>query len=341
MSQSKAIFSTAVADVVRKGLASQPKALPSWLLYDETGDRIFQQIMRMPEYYPTRCEYDILQKNKERLRTHFVKGSSSFRLIELGAGDGLKTEILLKHFLERQADFTYVPVDISANSLDVLTQRLTAKIPHLRIHPENKSYDQALGDLHQKHKKVILFMGANIGNFTVPEAAHFLKRIALHLQGNDIMLIGFDLKKDPRIIQEAYDDPNGLTADFNLNLLNRLNRELAAQFHPENFVHYPFYDPETGTTKSFLVSTTDQDIYIEALERSFHFGAWESIQTEISQKYSVEMIEKLMALSGLRIQEFFFDNDHYFCDVIVTSQLNVVDQNWAVYLRKANPPGLH
>lgn len=320
MSHLKAIFNTAVADVVKKGLASQPKTLPSWLLYDETGDRIFQQIMRMPEYYPTRCEYDILQKHKEHLRRHFTKDSSSFRLMELGAGDGLKTEILLKHFLERQSDFTYVPVDISANALQVLTQRLTETVPQLRIHPENKSYDEALSDLRQEEKKVILFMGANIGNFTVPEAAQFLKRIALHLRNTDMLLIGFDLKKDPRIIQEAYDDPNGFTADFNLNLLNRLNRELAAQFDIGKFAHYPFYDPETGATKSFLISMTEQEVYIEALDRSFHFAAWESIQTEVSQKYSVEMIEKIMALSGLRIHELFFDDDHYFCDILVSSQ---------------------
>ena len=318
MSHSKAIFNTAIAEAVAKALSSTPKALPSWLHYDETGDSIFQRIMRMPEYYPTRCEYDILQKHKEDLRKHFTKDSSSFRLIELGAGDGLKTEILLRHFVERRTEFTYLPVDISANALAVLTERLTASIPDLRIEPQNKTYDQALVHLRDNdEKKIILFMGANIGNFTVQQAAQFLKRLVVPLTKADMLLIGFDLKKDPRVIHEAYDDPNGVTADFNLNLLNRLNHELGARFNIEDFSHYPFYDPESGAMKSFLISMKEQDVYVEALQRSVHFEAWETIQTEISQKYSIEMIERIMALTGLQIIELFFDNDRYFCDVLV------------------------
>ena len=320
MAHPRAIFNSTVADAVLKGLSSQPKMLPSWLLYDETGDAIFQKIMRMPEYYPTRCEYDILQKYKEDMRKHFTTDSSSFRLVELGVGDGLKTEILLKHFLERRTDFTYVPVDISANALDMLRDRLTEKFPELNIHPQNQSYDEALASLDHPEKKVILFMGANIGNFTVEQAEQFLTKMARPLRKNDMLLIGFDLKKNPRIIQEAYDDPNGLTASFNLNLLSRLNRELSAEFNIEDFLHYPCYDPETGATKSFLISRRYQDVYIDALARSFHFGFWETIQTEVSQKYNVAMIERLMFLSGLRIIEVFFDDDNYFCDVLVKAQ---------------------
>ena len=318
MSHSKAIFNSAVADAVAKGLSSSPKALPSWLHYDETGDKIFQRIMRMPEYYPTRCEYDILQKHKEHLRKHFTKDASAFRLIELGAGDGLKTEILLRHFVESHTQFTYLPVDISANALALLTERLTTSMPDLRVQPQNKSYDDALGYLRDnEEKKVILFMGANIGNFTIQEAAKFLKRMVVPLSKVDMLLIGFDLKKDPRIIQEAYDDPNGLTADFNLNMLNRLNHDLGARFNIGDFSHYPFYDPESGAMKSFLISMKEQDVYVEALERSFQFDAWEPVQTEISQKYTVEMIQKIMALTGLQVIEIFFDEDRYFCDVLV------------------------
>ena len=318
MSHSKAIFNAAVADAVVKGLSSSPKALPSWLHYDETGDNIFQQIMRMPEYYPTRCEYDILQEHKEHLRKHFTKDASSFRLIELGAGDGLKTEVLLRHFVERGTQFTYLPVDISANALAVLTERLTASMPDLRIQPQNKSYDDALGYLRDNDEKnVILFMGANIGNFTIQEATQFLKRMVVPLSKTDMLLIGFDLKKDPRIVQEAYDDPNGHTADFNLNILNRLNQELGARFNIEDFSHYPFYDPETGAMKSFLISMKEQDVHVEALERSFHFDAWETVQTEVSQKYTAEMIHKIMALTGLEVIEIFFDQNRYFCDVLV------------------------
>lgn len=307
-----------VADAVLKGLSTEPKTLPSWLFYDETGDRLFQEIMRMPEYYPTRCEYDILQQHKDALLKHFTERARTFKLIELGAGDGLKTEILLQHFLSHGIDFTYLPVDISAHSLDVLSKRLNTTLPGLRIKPINKTYYEALKDLRGiDDKKIILFMGANIGNFTIPEASAFLSKLVIPLTGKDMLLIGFDLKKDPRIIQEAYDDPRGLTREFNLNILVRINRELGANFIPSEFTHFPYYDPESGITKSFLMSMKDQAVRIPHLDRIVHFDQWETIQTEVSQKYDTRMIEKLVALSGLRIVEVFYDNQKYFCDVLV------------------------
>lgn len=315
---SKTTFNQAVADVVSQGLGAKQKTLPSWLFYDENGDRIFQQIMRIPEYYPTRCEYDILQHYKDDLLKHFQGSGQSFRLIEFGAGDGIKTEILLKHFIAHGRPFTYLPIDISANALEQLSERLTRALPGLRIQPLNKSYDDALISLRDNvERKVILFMGANIGNFTLPEATQFLKKTLIHLASEDLMLIGFDLKKDPRIILEAYDDPHGLTQSFNLNIISRLNRELGARFNPGDFSHYPYYDPETGTTKSFLISLKEQDVFIEALGKSYHFDAWETIQTEVSQKYDVEMIEKLMSITGFAIVDLFYDNRKYFCDVLV------------------------
>ena len=319
MEDSDIVFNQTVADAVVKGLTSPVKRLPSWLFYDETGDKLFRQIMRAPEYYPTRCEYDILRKHKHELTKHFSKGGSSFKLVELGAGDGLKTEILLQSFVESRVKFTYVPVDVSDNSLKVLTERLTHSMPDLVTEPQNMTYDQALLRLTRSdERKVILFMGANIGNFTIQEAAQFLRKLARPLTKGDLLLIGFDLKKDPRIIHEAYDDPGGLTANFNLNILTRLNRELGANFDIEQFSHYPYYDPETGTMKSYLISMKDQTVHIEALARSFHFNIWEPLQTEVSQKYDIETIEKLMALTGLSIIESFYDDDRYFCDVLVS-----------------------
>lgn len=315
---SKTRFNEAVALAVSEGLSLPGKKLPSWLFYDQNGDRLFQQIMRMPEYYPTRCEYDILQHYKEELLRHFSDKERSFQLIELGAGDGLKTEVLLDHFIDRNIPFTYVPIDISANVLEVLSSRLRSRFPDLQIRPLNKNYDEALISLRDiGEKKVILFMGANIGNFSIPEATQFLKKITLHLAPRDLLLIGFDLKKDPRIIQEAYDDPHGLTRRFNLNILERLNREVGADFNLDNFSHYPYFEPATGTTKSFLISMKDQSVHVEALGRSFHFDIWESIQTEVSQKYDMTMIEKLAALTGLKIADVFYDSRRYFCDVLL------------------------
>lgn len=321
MTQSRTTYHQSVAEAAAKGLFASPKSLPSWLFYDETGDKLFQQIMRMPEYYPTRCEYDILKEYKDHLFNHFRgRQSHRFQLVELGAGDGIKTEVLLEHFIANDAGITYVPVDISSNALEKLTTRLTSRWPAMAIKAINESYDDALAGLrHIDEKKVILFMGANIGNFTTTEAAQFLKRLALPLSGEDMLLIGFDLKKDPRTIQEAYDDPRHLTASFNLNLLERLNRELGAQFDRNQFSHYPYYDPVSGTVKSFIISTKQQTVFLEALGKSVSFSAWEPVHTEVSQKYDLPMIEKLMAISGLHVIEMFFDADQYFCDVLVKS----------------------
>ena len=311
-----------MATAVRKGLSSKPKSLPSWLFYDAIGDELFRQIMRTPEYYPTRCEFDILQEHKEDLLKHLIHNRKKpFKLIEFGAGDGLKTEILLRHFQERQAPFTYVPVDISANVLGQLSERLAIDIPELKVEPLNQSYERALATLPEsQERKMILFMGANIGNFSTVHATGFLKNLVRGMSEEDLLLIGFDLKKDPRIILEAYDDPRGLTARFNLNLLERLNRELGAAFAIEHFTHFPYYDPAYGTMKSFLVSRCEQAIHIGGLNNTFHFAAWEAIHTEISQKYDEEMINKLVALSGLRVVETYFDKANYFCDVLTRAR---------------------
>lgn len=309
---------TAIAHAVKEGFAKSPKHLPSWLFYDEAGDKIFQAIMRMPEYYLTGCEYEILNTHTESLRQHFADDGSIFDLIEFGAGDGLKTEILLRHFSAHHTLFRYMPVDISASVLDQLTERLLGAMPSLSIESVNKPYDEAIVAIQERdhNRKVYLFLGANIGNFIPADAEHFVATMAASMEQNDQLLIGFDLKKDPRLVQAAYDDPQGITRDFNLNLLVRLNRELGADFQVDQFTHYPYYDPETGMTKSYLVSMNDQDVHIEALHKTIHFKRWEIIHTEVSQKYDVAMIEKLAARTGLEIVQYYYDRKYYFTDVL-------------------------
>lgn len=306
-----------VAQAVEEGLSKSPKRLPSWLFYDETGDKIFQAIMHMPEYYLTACEYEILQMSKEKLLRHFGGNKSTFNLIELGAGDGLKTEILLKYFVEEKIDFVYSPVDVSKTVLQQLVNRLHQAAPQLNINPINTKYDQAVNLLrYNGQHKIYLLMGANIGNFNVHEAKKFIEDISNSMSKGDQLLIGFDLKKDPRLIQAAYDDPHGITRDFNMNLLVRLNRELGAQFQLDQFKHYPYYNPETGMTKSYLVSLKNQDVFFEACDKVVHFDRWEVIHTEVSQKYDKQMIEGLAAHSELEIRELIYDCRHYFCDAL-------------------------
>jgi L-histidine N-alpha-methyltransferase len=295
--------------------------LPSWLFYDETGDKIFQAIMKMPEYYLTACEFEIIQMNKAKLLSHFNDDQSPFNLIELGAGDGLKTELLLKHFSEQKTDFVYSPVDVSETVLQQLQARLNKSLPNLAINTIPLKYQDAIEVLSRETmRKVYLFMGANIGNFYVKDAIQFVSNISQRMDAGDQLLIGFDLMKDPRLIQKAYDDPHGITRSFNMNLLVRLNRELGAQFRLDQFSHYPFYNPETGLTKSYLVSLRDQDVFFEAFDRAVHFDRWEVIHTEVSQKYDKQMIEDLAKNAGLEIRETFYDCKHYFCDTLMVKE---------------------
>ena len=306
-----------MAKAVWAGFEKKPKRLPSWLFYDETGDKIFQAIMRMPEYYLTACEYEILQLHKGALRKRAEADGTPFNLVELGAGDGFKTEILLKHFTDHRLPFTYSPVDVSESVLTQLQQRLQASVPGLVIHPINRRYQDAMDFLsNDEVRKVYLFMGANIGNFVPEDAVSLASHISSSMRDGDQLLIGFDLKKDPRLIQSAYDDPHGITRDFNMNLLVRLNRELGAQFQLDQFRHYPYYDPATGMTKSYLVSLQDQDVYFDAFENHVHFDRWEIIHTEVSQKYDLEMIRHLAKKSALSVRDTFYDCRHYFCDIM-------------------------
>lgn len=308
-----------VAKAIEDGLSRKPKRLPSWLFYDKAGDKLFQSIMSMPEYYLTRCEYEILESNKDIFQKLFTDNSKPFNLIELGAGDGFKTELLLRHFSKNNVRFTYTPIDVSANVLKALQARLLKNIPNLDIRPNNNRYDDALKILERNElRNIFLFLGANVGNFTTSDAIQFGARISSVMKDHDQLLIGFDLKKDPRRIQAAYDDPHGITKDFNMNLLVRLNRELDADFKIDNFCHYPCYDPETGQNKSYLVSKIKQDVQVKSTDKLFHFEQWEVIHTEISQKYDREMINKFAAETGLQIVQYFHDSKHYFCDVLFT-----------------------
>ncbi len=319
MNDSIKTINPAVVDAITDGLSNKNKSLPSWLFYDEEGDRLFQQIMAMPEYYLTDSEFQIFQNHKSDILEVFTRNSIGFNLIEFGAGDGMKTEVLLKHFMAQKANFSYKPVDISASVLGQLTERMSKSVPELSIEPINKEYFLALDTLNtdRENPMIVLFMGANIGNFALPEAHQFVKKIADALRPKDKVMIGFDLKKDPNMILSAYNDEQGITTAFNMNLLTRLNNELEADFNLDQFMHYPYYDPQSGTTKSFIVSKEKQTINFRAINQSFHFKAWEPIHVEFSQKFDEEMISELASFAGLSVEQYFYDEKKYFADVVL------------------------
>jgi dimethylhistidine N-methyltransferase len=303
-------------------LRRTPKTLSSMYFYDDAGSRLFQQIMELPEYYPTRAEFAIFREHGAAIAAALSPaGGEEFALVELGAGDGAKTKLLLRELLRAGTAFAYAPVDISAGAMTGLVKALRQELPALHVAPVVSDYATALAKLRAwPGTKGVLFLGSNIGNFHPADRLDFLRQLAAPLAPADRLLIGFDLQKDPRRIRAAYDDAQGVTAAFNLNLLVRLNRELGADFDVSKWQHYTDYSPLNGAVRSFLVSTEAQQVYVEALAETFDFAAWEIIHTENSYKFTLPQIETLAAEAGLRVVASFTDAANDFADVVLAAQ---------------------
>ncbi|MEP0131480.1 MAG: L-histidine N(alpha)-methyltransferase [Eudoraea sp.] len=304
---------------VYKGLTDFPKHLSSKYFYDEIGDKLFQEIMDMPEYYLTNCEYKILDKFKDEICRAFFKDSKEFDLIELGAGDGKKTKILLRQLATEEVPFQYVPIDISENALNQLEESISNELPSVKVKSLQGTYFETLEQLctMQRKRKVIMFLGSNIGNLLHPQAVEFLMSIQELMNDDDLFFIGFDQKKDPQTILNAYNDTAGITERFNKNLLARINRELDANFDLDKFLHWEVYDPETGTAKSYLVSKENQTIHVNGLDLTVTFNAWETIHTEISQKYDDNVVSWLADKAGMEISRIFSDENKFYKNYIL------------------------
>lgn len=306
----------AFSNDVLRGLQASPKHLHSKYFYDAQGDLLFQQIMASPDYYLTRCEAEIFRQQTRELAVAIRAFDTPFDLIELGAGDATKSEHLLELLAANGADFTYMPIDISGNILQELEARLSTTIPGLSLHPLQGDYFDMLkrASALSSRRKVILFLGGNLGNMPEAEALLFCCKLRTHLQPGDVMLTGFDLKKHPRIILNAYDDAEGITARFNLNLLERINRELGGDFRLAQFEHYQTYDPDNGNCKSYLVSLCRQTVQIQG--ESFEFAKDECIYMEISKKYSIPETEAMARYSGFEPAGYRSDSKGWFVDAI-------------------------
>lgn len=302
---------TFLADILA-GLQMSPKTLPSKYFYDTTGSKLFQMIMQLPEYYLTKSEYEILDTQSSQIFKDF-KPNSNFDIVEFGAGDGSKTKLLLKEFMSHTNDFDYSPVDISSSALEELEGNFRAELPNLNINLLNDDYFEALESLKlRKTTKLVLFLGSNVGNFKDNREIQFLHTMRCKLNKGDYALIGFDLKKDPHIILDAYNDKTGVTREFNLNLLKRVNRELGADFDIPSFTHFPTYNPISGEARSFLVSLKKQVVNVGLSEIQFEYG--EPIFMEVSKKYTSLDIAELSARSGFEIVQNYYDCKHYFLD---------------------------
>lgn len=310
---------------IEEGLSKFPKAISSKYFYDKKGDKLFQEIMNLEEYYLTDCEFDIFVKQKGELLKAINPDKEGFNLIELGAGDGSKTKILIEHFLYENIDFSYHPVDISNNILGDLKKDLQKDFPKLKIDPINKEYFSALKHLNQLNgrKNVILFLGSNIGNFDSETRNNFFSSLSMCCSTDDQFILGVDLKKDPSIILKAYSDSQGVTAKFNLNLLTRINNELGGNFDLSNFKHYASYNPENGEARSYIVSLKDQEVYISAIDKTIVFLKSEYMHTEISKKYNLSELNEMANDYGFSVTKHFMDENEYFVDSLWTLKQKV------------------
>lgn len=302
---------------VEEGLSASPKRLSPQYFYDDNGSRIFQQIMAMPEYYLTDCEREILQLRAKEIFKN-LNFSGHFNVIELGAGDGSKTRELLRGLIDAGADISYVPIDISVAAIEALTGQMASELPGLDINPQVGDYFEIMDKVEAQEDcpNLVLFLGANIGNYTDAAAVDLLQHTGEHMRGGDKLLVGFDLQKNPVLIHRAYDDPHGITRHFNLNLLARINKELAGEFKLDQFSFFCCYDPACGEVTSYLVSLCEQVVYIGSIGKEFSFERNELVFTELSKKHTLLQIEQLGAASGFEFVAHFMDQKEYFSDTL-------------------------
>jgi L-histidine Nalpha-methyltransferase len=305
---------TAFAADVLAGLSRELKALPCKYLYDEEGSRLFGDIMDLPEYYLTRSEVEILREKGGEIAE--IIGPEQANIIEFGAGDGRKTKVLIAHLLDVPADFTYFPIDICGNAVEKLASGLEEEFGHVRVVGIVSEYLNGLEKISRPDsgRNVVLFLGSSIGNFSPREIVTFLSNLHQRLCDGDLLLTGFDLRKDIDVLVRAYNDRAGVTQEFNFNMLRRINRELGGTFDTRKFRYYSIWDAAEGAVRSFLVSLCAQRVDIEALKMSFDFDAWEPIHTESSYKFSERQVFALAETTGFESAGAFFDSRGYFMD---------------------------
>lgn len=300
------------ADVLR-GLLEQHKELPCKYFYDETGSRLFERICALPEYYPTRAELAILGRDSREMAERL---GPNCLLMEFGSGSSVKTRALLDCLA---APAAYIPVDISREQLLASARALVRDYPDIEVRPVWADFTlpfEIPAVSRPARKRVVYFPGSTIGNFSPHQARQLLTRTARLCGPNGGMLLGADLKKDPRLLHAAYNDREGVTAAFNLNLLVRINRELRADFRVEHFWHHALYNPREGRIEMYLVSRLDQHVRVG--DREIFLAEGEPICTEYSYKYSVADLNEMAAASGFAVERLWMDESKYFCVLYLT-----------------------
>ncbi len=295
---------------VQEGLAGKNKRLDPKYFYDECGSRLFEEICRQPEYYPTRTETSILREQADEIIN--AAGDGKIVLVEFGSGSSIKTKILIKEILANQGSLHYFPIDISLSALLEASTSLEREFSGLKVRQVHSDYAAGMDHIEKAEgRKVILFLGSTIGNFEPEDAQAFLSDATAKMDVRDLLLVGFDLQKDAETLNSAYNDRKGATARFNLNILARINSELGGEFDLAGFDHRAFYNKEKGRIEMHLVSKKSQDVRVKHAGR-FHFARGESIHTENSYKYTTRQIEELAQKAGLQVRRDFTDEQQWF-----------------------------
>ena len=288
---------------VLRGLTSNPKTLPSKYFYDERGSDLFEQITELPEYYPTRAE-------REALETHaaeIARIAQPQELVELGSGSSKKTRLLLEAALERGRLHTYVPLDVSREIAEASARELVSEYPDLHVHAVIGDFEEHLDEIPDGDHRLFALLGGTIGNFVRDAAVRLLSEIAARMAPHDHFLLGTDLDKDPAVLQAAYDDSRGVTAAFNRNILAVVNDRLDADFDPRDFDHVAFYDQERRRIEMHLRATRPLEVHVAAIDLDVTFRRDETIRTEVSCKYTRDMVADMLGDAGLEMDGWFTD----------------------------------
>lgn len=303
---------------VQRGLAKRPRELSPWLLYDGRGSRLFDRITALPEYYPTRTERSILERNADAIIDAVLAGTSQpLRIVELGAGSASKTGILLKAALRAQCDVLYMPLDVSPDALEVARQRMQDAYPEVRVEPSVVNYITHPPRLQRfPGATLMLYLGSSIGNFSPREARTILRNAGLQMRRSDAFLLGADWVKAESTLVAAYDDRAGVTAQFNLNILHRINRELGADFDLDGFRHRVRWNAAELRIEMHLESTRAQRVWVEAAQLDLHFARSESIHTENSHKFTDDSVRTLLRDAGFEVSESWKDERDYYAIVL-------------------------
>jgi dimethylhistidine N-methyltransferase len=303
------------AESVSKGFEKTPREVPPRFLYDERGSELFTDITHTDDYYVTDVERKILRNHSEDI---LEAVGSRVVLTEPGAGDCAKTRIILEAALSHQSNLTFEPIDISRAQLEKTSKQLLKEYEELNITAVSGPYEEGIQSLGRvEEPRLILFLGSSLGNLDHEGAVELLTEFSSFMESKDRLLIGIDLLKDRDVLEDAYDDSEGVTAEFNKNLLRRMNRELGGQFDLDSFEHQAPFVEDKNRIEMRLVSKQQQSVFIDALSQTYEFGQGDYIHTENSHKFTVDSFTDLAERANLTAQTVWTDQKEYFAEILL------------------------